>query len=73
MQSKALCNNYSSGLLTTIFSGSHPKHVRVTKISQFLSQPFHSQDLISNSPYYLPYSFYDVSLENLVLDHLKVP
>ena len=54
-------------------SGSHPKHVRVTKISQFLSQPFHSQDLISNSPYYLPYNFYDVSLENLVLDQLKVP
>ena len=54
-------------------SGSHPKHVRVTRISQFLSQPFHSQDLISNSPYYLPYNFYDVSLENLVLDQLKVP
>ena len=52
-------------------SGSHPKHVRVTRISQFLSQPFHSQDLISNSPYYLPYNFYDVSLENL--DQLKVP
>ena len=54
-------------------SGSHSKHVRVTRISQFLSQPFHSQDLISNSPYYLPYNFYDVSLENLVLDQLKVP
>ena len=26
------------------------------------------QDLISNSPYCLPYSSYDVSLENLVLD-----
>ena len=27
--------------------------------------PFHSQDLISNSPYCLPFSSYDVSLENL--------
>ena len=30
--------------------------------------PFNSQDLISNSPYYLPYSSCDVSLETLVLD-----
>ena len=35
--------------------------------------PFHSQDLISNSPYYLPYSSYDVSSENLVLDQLRIP
>ena len=31
-------------------------------------EPFHSQDLISNSPYSLPYNSYDVSLENMVLD-----
>ena len=30
-------------------------------------QPFYSQDLISNSPYCLPYSPYYVGLENLVL------
>ena len=36
-------------------------------------QPFHSQNLISNSPYYLPYNSYDVSLENLVLDQLIIP
>ena len=30
-------------------------------------QPFYSQDLISNSPYCLPYSSYYVGLENLVL------
>ena len=35
--------------------------------------PFHFQDLISNSPYYLPYNSYDVSLENLVLDQLIIP
>ena len=29
---------------------------------------FHSQDLISNSPYCLPYNSYDVSLENLTLE-----
>ena len=27
----------------------------------------------SNSPYCLPYSFYDVSLENLVLDQFTIP
>ena len=32
-----------------------------------------SQDLISNSPYCLPYSSCDVSLENLVLDQLIIP
>ena len=36
-------------------------------------EPFNSQDLISNSPYYLPHSSCDVSLENLVLDHLIIP
>ena len=36
-------------------------------------QPFHSQDLICNSPYYLPYNSFDVSLENLVLDQLIIP
>ena len=37
------------------------------------SWPFNSQDLISNSPYSLLYSFCDVSLENLVLDQLMIP
>ena len=36
-------------------------------------QPFHSQDLICNSPYYLSYNSFDVSLENLVLDQLIIP
>ena len=36
-------------------------------------RPFHSQYLISNSPYYLPYNSYDVSSENLVLDQLIIP
>ena len=31
-----------------------------------VSEPFFSQDLISNSPYCLPYKSYDVSSENLV-------
>ena len=30
------------------------------------------QDLISNSPYRLPYSSWHISLENLVLDQLKI-
>ena len=35
--------------------------------------PFNHQDLISNSPNCLPYSSYDVNLENLVLDQLMIP
>ena len=38
-----------------------------------MSQPFNSQDSISNSPYCLPYSSCDVSLENLGLDRLIIP
>ena len=30
-------------------------------------------DVISNRPYYLPYSSFDVSLDNLVLDQIKFP
>ena len=36
-------------------------------------KPFNSPDLISNSPYCLPYSSCDASLENLVLDQLLIP
>ena len=36
-------------------------------------KPFHSQDLISNSPFCLPYNSYDVSSDNLVLDQLLIP
>ena len=37
------------------------------------SRPFHSQDLISKSPYCLLYSSYDFSSKNLVLDQLVIP
>ena len=37
-----------------------------------LYQPFHFQDLISNSPYCLLHNVY-VSLENLILDQLIIP
>ena len=37
------------------------------------SEQINSPDLISNSPYCLPYSSCDVSLENLVLDQLIIP
>ena len=36
-------------------------------------QPFHSKDLIGNSPYYLPYNSDDGSSENLALDQLTIP
>ena len=38
-----------------------------------ITMVLNSHDLISNSPYYLPYSFGDVSSENLVLDQLIIP
>ena len=38
-----------------------------------IPSPFHSQDLISNSPYDLPYNSYDVRLENLVLTTCNNP
>ena len=38
-----------------------------------LNSPFHSQDLISNSPPCLTYNSHDASLENLVLDQLVIP
>ena len=43
------------------------------KTGSYLLQPFYSQDLISNSPYYLPYNSCDVSSGNLVLDQLIIP
>ena len=36
------------------------------------NEPFNSQDLIGNSPYYLPNDFHHVSLENLVSDQLVI-
>ena len=41
--------------------------------SVFLSKLLHSQDLISNSPYLLSNISYVVSLENLVLDQVRIP
>ena len=38
-----------------------------------VSTLYNSQDFISNSPYCLPYSSCDVSLEDLVLDQLIIP
>ena len=35
--------------------------------------PFNSQDVISNSPYCLPYNLYDGILENLELDQTIIP
>ena len=43
------------------------------QVSTFNPFIFHSQDLVNNSPYYLPYNSCDVSLENLVLDQMIIP
>ena len=36
-------------------------------------EPFHPQDLIGNSHYFLPYDSFGVSSENFVLDQLMIP
>ena len=41
--------------------------------SLLLLEPFHFQDLISNSPCCLSHNSYEVSRENLVLDQLIIP
>ena len=56
----------------TLYPFHSPIHPLNNWAGSWLSQPFHSQDLISNSPYYLPYNSY-VSSENLVLDQLIIP
>ena len=73
-------------LVFKLFSGSRIFHISfllnsfffcichlILKLRETNHKPFNSQDLISNSPYCLPYSFCDVSLENLVLDQLIIP
>ena len=42
-------------------------------ISPHNINPLTSKFLIGYSPYWLPYSSCDVSLENLVLDQLMIP
>ena len=46
---------------------------QLAAISLSSCEPFNSQDLISNSPYCLPYNSCDVSVENLVLDQPLIP
>ena len=52
-----------------------PKKMFTNRLSQKgeIPKPFNSQDLISNSPYCLPYNSYNVRLENLELDQLIIP
>ena len=45
----------------------------VTELFNWKSITLQLQDLISYSPYFLPYNFYDVNLENLVMEQLTIP
>ena len=45
----------------------------VTELFNWKSITLQLQDLIGYSPYFLPYNFYDVNLENLVMEQLTVP
>ena len=50
------------------------KYIHLGKKNQIRPfKPFHFQDLISKSPYCLPNNSYDVSSENVVLNHLIIP
>ena len=44
-----------------------------TVLLRFSYKPFHLQDLMSNSPYSMPYKSHEASKENLLLDQLIVP
>ena len=44
-----------------------------TVLLKFSYRPFHLQDLMSNSPYSMPYNSHNASKENLLLDQLIVP
>ena len=59
----------NSGILTVF----NQIYYSFTPFSWHRYEPFHSQDLISNSPYYLPYNSCDIDLENLVLNQRKIP
>ena len=66
-----LQSNYFNIILTKVFdkrSGKERKECSERGKRGSLS--FHSQNLVSNSAYYLPHDSYEVSLENLVLDQL---
>ena len=45
----------------------------VTELFNWKSITLQLQDLISYPPYFLPYNFYDVNLENLVMEQLTIP
>ena len=40
---------------------------------EHMPYPFHSQDLINTSPWWLPYNSFDFSSENLLSDQLIIP
>ena len=48
-------------------------HFQISDWCNFLEISFNAYDLISNTPYCLPYNSYDASSENLVLDQLENP
>ena len=65
----------SSKLLPVLDLSLHPLVLLFIKMFFFkwyfkCCLPFHSQVFISNSPFCLPHSSYDVTVENLILDQL---
>ena len=61
--------------LTFLYFAPSPSHkIHQKNVMKVLSfEPFYSQDLSRNSPYCLLYNSHDASLENLVLNQLKIP
>lgn len=54
-------------------AGHQNTKLREPDLENHICGPFHSQDVNSYSPDCLPYSSYDASSENLVLDRLIIP
>ena len=59
-------------LVFTIIGNDEKKKQTNQALRRKVNQSFYFQDLISNSPYCLPYNSHDVDSENLVLDQLII-
>ena len=59
---------------TTLLEKIPNREGKLTRLKlSLLSKPFHSHNLIGNSPNCLPFKSYDVGSEKLLLDQLKIP
>ena len=73
VKAKYSIHNYSGISLLWSIPG-YQQADRLGELDEILKAlPIHLQDLIGNSPYCLPYNFYDIGLENLILVQKMIP